>query len=84
MNKNDKRILIGSFFIAVIIAILFFYIPWTDSNLEYALSHFKGKDIQVPMWLSAIVAIVANFIGLIFNLICFLLKLQKTFLKTMI
>lgn len=53
------------------------YVVWTDGNLDYIVSLIKGKSVNVPMWLSAIFAIVSNGVGLLFNIIVSIIKIAK-------
>lgn len=70
-----KDILVLVLISMVLPTILYFFICWTDGNLEYVLSYFKERHIEVPFWMSAIIAIVGNGATLLFNIICELAQL---------
>ena len=42
---------------------------WTDRNLDFWISHFKGEDVDVPTWLSLVASVVGGPIMLTLNLI---------------
>ena len=79
LNSDAMAKVVVGLFIAGIIALIaytfYLYINWTDSNLEYVLSHFKDHAVKVPFWISAIIALISNALGLIFNIVCYLVKL---------
>ena len=78
-NSDLMAKIIVGLIIAGIVALIaypfYLYINWTDSNLEYVLSHFKAHEVKVPFWISAIIALISNALGLIFNIVCYLVKL---------
>lgn len=48
----------GCFAALIIFAIV--YIPiilWTDRNLDFWVSHFKGEVVDVPIWVSMILSL---------------------------
>ena len=61
----------------IVISVLSLCVGWTDSNLDWLLSSIKGRTIDVPTWISAIVTFVGNGFVLAFNVICELIKLVK-------
>jgi len=48
----------------IVMAIVTAFTFWTDRNLDFWISHFKGEEVDVPFWLSFVVTIVGN--GIIF------------------
>ncbi len=42
---------------------------WTDRNLDFWLSHFKGEQVDCPMWMSVVATIILNGIILAVNII---------------
>lgn len=50
---------------------------WTDRNLDFVVSHFKGQPTDVPMWLSALATIILNALALAFNVACEIIRLVK-------
>ncbi len=79
LNNNAMANVVAGLIIAGIVALIaypfYLYINWTDSNLEYVLSHFKDHEVKVPFWISALIALISNALGLIFNIVCYLVKL---------
>lgn len=63
--------------ILLALCLLPLYISWTDTNLDYIVSMIKGKSVNVPIWLSAIFAIVSNGVGIIFNIIVSIIRIAK-------
>lgn len=68
MNNNKGytlvEILCVTVLVAIVPAIIWFISLWTDRNLEFWLTYFKGEQVDVPMWMSVVVTIVLN--GIIF------------------
>lgn len=56
----------GCFFILLILVLVSF---WTDRNLDFWLTHFKGHPVDCPFWLSCLVTIVGNGVILLANVI---------------
>lgn len=51
-------------------AILFVpFVMWTDRNLDFWLSHFAEKTVDVPWWASALVTLFGNGLVIVGNLI---------------
>ena len=63
--------------VLAILCLIPVYMIWTDNNLDYVVSLIKGKPVNVPFWISALFSIVANGIGLLFNLIVEIIKIAK-------
>lgn len=75
--KKDfiENIVIALVVVITLALISYPYIIWTDRNLEYFLSYLKDQEIKVPFWISTVVVLVSNVLGLIFNIVCYLVKL---------
>jgi len=41
---------------------------WTDRNLDFWLTHFKGETVDCPFWLSFVASILAP-VSLFLNLV---------------
>lgn len=70
--KNTKSELIGAVIILLLVVVAIYGMTiWTDRNLEFAISYFKGVPVEIPTWLSFLAMIVFNAIALaFFNVIC--------------
>jgi hypothetical protein len=42
---------------------------WTDRNLDFWVSHFKGQEVDVPFWLSATFSIILSGPAVVLNAI---------------
>jgi len=42
---------------------------WTDRNLDFWVSHFKGEQTDIPYWLSFIVTMIGNGVILLANVV---------------
>ncbi len=71
--ENTKQITGFLLFIGVLVLILV-YFSWTDSNLDYAFTLFRHHPVNIPYWLSVIIAIVGNGVTFIFNIIVEIMK----------
>jgi len=60
---------------AFILGTVYLMTLWTDTNLEFVLSHFKGIQVEVPMWLSFLCTLIGNGAALLFNIIVEIIKL---------
>ena len=60
---------------AVTGGILYVVTLWTDSNLEFWMSYFKGQAVEVPGWLSFAITVIGNAFILAANIIAELAKL---------
>lgn len=65
---------------APIIFILGFYFGlvylmslWTDRNLDFWFSHFKGQEVDIPQWISFLTTLLAP-VALVGNILMELFK----------
>jgi len=42
---------------------------WTDRNMDFWVSHFKGVDTDVPFWISWILSTIFNAFALAANVV---------------
>lgn len=60
--------------VALIICTVLFLIPmmilWTDSCLEYTLTEYKGEPVEVNIFVSTAVTLIASPFVLPFNIAC--------------
>jgi hypothetical protein len=42
---------------------------WTDRNLEFWLSRYKGSEVDLPFWMSAVLSVVLNGIVVAANIV---------------
>lgn len=76
MNNNDSTgCVIVSALLLIALVPLYYFISWTDGNLEYAVSYLKGRDIEIPFWISAVVSIIGSAVVFVFNIVCEIIKL---------
>ena len=72
LNKNGYTIIEG-LLIALGLILIFVLVPvlglWTDRNIDFWISHFKGTPVNVPYWLSLIVTVIGNAVILAVNVI---------------
>jgi uncharacterized protein with PQ loop repeat len=77
-NKTKSSSGIGftlfAFCVTVFGLVLWLLSSWTDRNLDFWFSYFKGTPVDIPMWISVIATIVFNGPGIIINLIAEILK----------
>lgn len=70
-----KEILVSVTLVAGILLSIVLLVLWTDGNLDYWLSKLIGEPVDVPMAISAIVAILTNGICVVANIIMSLLRI---------
>ena len=76
MNSDSKAKIIVFGGVSVLICSLFAAIGlWTDRNLEYFLTMWKGEAVDVPFWISFAISIVLNAVIIGFNIMAELLRL---------
>jgi hypothetical protein len=73
MKKNE--LIIPLVFITIFCVLSYYFIGWTDGNLEYAVSYFKGREVSIPFWISAVVSIIGSALVFAFNIVCEITKL---------
>lgn len=61
--------------ISVIPLVIYILGSWTDSNLEFWLSYYKGIPVSVPLWLSMLLSLVLNGVIVLLNLISEIVRL---------
>lgn len=54
---------------AIVFALIWVLSLWTDRNLEFWLSYWKGQPVEVPGWLSFLATFILNGIILLANTI---------------
>lgn len=59
----------GIFGVLILLAIFISICFWTDRSLDFWLTYLKGTETNCPFWLSALVTIISNGLGLLFNVI---------------
>ena len=69
--SGNVFVMIFAFVIGVFVALSF----WTDRNLDFFVSYFKGSPVDVPFWLSALVTILLNGLILVANIIAEIVRL---------
>lgn len=42
---------------------------WTNSNLDFWLTYFKGHEIHIPYWLSVLLTVALNGVIFVANVI---------------
>lgn len=58
--------------IGCLIGFAILFVPltmWTDRNLDFWLTHFSEKTVDVPWWASALVTLFGNGVVILGNLI---------------
>ena len=70
-----SRVTLGYIMLTTITVITWFLSLWTDRNLEFWLTYFKGEQVDVPMWLSIVTTIVLNGVIITLNILTELFKL---------
>jgi len=72
-DNEGCAVIIG--IILILLVALYFFICWTDGNLEYVVSSLKDREVSIPFWISAIISILGSFAIFIFNIVCEIVKL---------
>lgn len=72
MNNNPFKGCTAVGLFAVAIALVFG--KWTDNNLEFWLSYFKGETVEVPYWISFVTTLILNGAALVLNILAELFK----------
>ena len=64
-------------FVAIVIVPLIIWAIslWTDRNLDFWLTFFKGSVVDVPMWMSVVITFVLNGVVVALNIVGELLRL---------
>lgn len=62
----EMMIVFGIGLVVLIIPVLSM---WTERNLDFWISHFKGHAVHVPFWLDVAITIIGNGFILAANLI---------------
>lgn len=73
-KETTEKVVVALFALTIIGIITYFFTLWTDRNLDYIVSYFKGHPVDVPMWLSFLTTVALNAVTLLFNVICEILK----------
>jgi hypothetical protein len=76
MNKNETFLtaLMGCLIPLIMYLVIFLIVVlpfsfWTDRNLDFYLTYFKGSEIDVPFWLSFLVTFFGNGLTFLLNII---------------
>lgn len=75
--KNNKGYTLPMALLIVVLfpAVLYFLALWTDRNLDFWVSYFKGQPVDVPLWLSAVVSFFFNGIIVGLNILAEIARL---------
>jgi hypothetical protein len=60
---------VGCSGILAIVAVILLVSWWTNSNLDFWISYFKGHAVHVPYFLSVLLTIVLNGVDLLLNVV---------------
>lgn len=71
------ELLIVVLMVAIIPAIVVGMTIWTDRNIDYALTLWKGHAVNCPYWLSFLATVVGNAFTLIFNVAMEIVRIAK-------
>ena len=63
------------FILAILMSIVSVLALWTERNLEFYFTYFKGQEVDIPYWMALLVTIVLNGIIFVANVIGELLRL---------
>ena len=77
-NRNNSGIFAfggGTVIIAIVSLLCLALSWWTQGNLEWGMGKIAGHVVHVPLWLAMLLTFFTNMFGVMFNLICELLKL---------
>jgi len=79
MKTNNKgytllELLMVIILIVIIPAIIWGSSLWTDRNLDFWFTYFKGVPTDIPMWLSVLTTIILNGAALVGNILAELFK----------
>ena len=58
MNKEKQIGYLVAFQVFFVGAIYMALAFWTDRSLDFWVSHFKGETVDVPLWISFVVALL--------------------------
>jgi hypothetical protein len=48
---------------------------WTERNLEFWLSRYKGSEVDLPFWMSAVLSVVLSVIVVAANIVSEILRM---------
>ena len=48
---------------------------WTERNLEFYLSMYKGEAVDIPYWIAFLLTLVLNGIALLLNIVGELIRM---------
>jgi len=68
MTTQTEKIHGGCCLIWIVLGFLFSF--WTDSNLGWALSEWKGETVDPSWWISGLLSIFFGPATLLFNIVC--------------
>lgn len=71
------ELLIVVLMVAIIPAIVVGMTIWTDRNIDYPLTLWKGHAVNCPYWLSFLATVVGNAFTLIFNVAMEIVRIAK-------
>lgn len=75
--NNEGKLIAGIYLLwGLFVGLIWFLLSlWTDSNLDFWLTHIKGVETDCPFWLSALAILVLNGVIVEANLISEIVKL---------
>jgi len=59
----------------LISGILYAISLWTESNLEFWLSKYKGEPVDVPFWMALVISLVLNGLTIPINIVSEIISL---------
>ena len=71
------ELMVVVFMVVIIPAIVVGATIWTDRNIDYALTLWKGHAVNCPYWLSFLATIVGNGLTIIFNVVMEIVRIAK-------
>lgn len=74
MAKGLIGLIIFGVFLAFIVLVVILLSMWTDRSLEFWFAYFNHQ-VDIPLWMSAIVTIVTNGLSVVFNILTEIFRL---------
>lgn len=69
MTDEKLAVVFIGFYLVLVVGVISVLSYWTDSNIDFWLTHFKGVETNCPWWLSTLATVFSFGLAIPLNIL---------------